>query len=255
MRVFAPSPRLAPFVRAFEVIETQDEMTHTLLPGTGLSVGFRYGGYARLLEGDASLPVPDSVISGLRATARRMNTSAGGGMVLAKFHEGGAAQFFDVPLHELFGSTLALEQLVPHADVDRVSSRIAVEKEDAQRIAAFETFLLARLRPAAPDALVLAAVRAVHATFGAVRIGALASQLHISQDALEKRFRRVVGTSPKRLASIVRIRHALQAYRPGMSLSLLSLEAGYYDQSHFIRELRAITGEAPQRFLRQGEYW
>jgi methylphosphotriester-DNA--protein-cysteine methyltransferase len=97
--------------------------------------------------------------------------------------------------------------------------------------------------------VVAAAVRAIVEARGALRIRELARRLAISQDPLEKRFRRAVGMSPKQLARLVRIRHAIAAYRPGMSLARLAIAAGFYDQAHFHRELRAVTGEAPGRFL------
>jgi transcriptional regulator GlxA family with amidase domain len=50
-----------------------------------------------------------------------------------------------------------------------------------------------------------AAVHALRAAHGALRIDQLAADLDISRDRLEKRFRRAVGCSPKQLAAIPRI--------------------------------------------------
>lgn len=252
MKVYAPSARLAPYVRSFEVVEACEEMTRALFPEPGIIVGFRYAGASDLMEGAAAHRVPNWVITGLRGTVRRMRTLPGSGILLVKFREMGAAAFFDVPLHELFGSALALEDLIPRAELERVASDLAQAPDDDARIASVERFLLARWKPREDDARVLAAVNALNAERGVLRIADLARRLHLSQDALEKRFRRIVGASPKRFASMLRLRHAMQRYRPGASLSELALDAGYYDQSHFIREFKAATGEAPQRFLRLG---
>ncbi len=109
----------------------------------------------------------------------------------------------------------------------------------------FEAFLLARLRPGPTDPLVASAVRAIGEARGQLRIRALARRLGISQDPFEKRFRRVVGASPKQLESLLRLRHAIESYRPGASLTRLAQEAGYFDQSHFSRELRAAPASLP----------
>lgn len=76
----------------------------------------------------------------------------------------------------------------------------------------------------------------------------------LSQDALEKRFRRVVGATPKQYASVVRLRRAVEAFGTGRSLTQISLDAGYCDQSHFIRHFRQVTGEAFRGFLATAEY-
>jgi AraC-like DNA-binding protein len=37
-------------------------------------------------------------------------------------------------------------------------------------------------------------------------------------------------------------------------LTRLAVDAGYFDQSHFIREFRAFTGTAPRRFFQSVEH-
>jgi AraC-like DNA-binding protein len=248
-----PGPRLAAFVRRFTVIETEVEATRALLPEHGLVLGVRFGGSASLLDGGTATRVADMSLTGIVGTARRMRTSAGGGVVLAMFRETGAARFFAEPLHELFGHTLPLDQLIPRADLARVHGQIAGAADTAQRVAVLEQFLLTRLRPDEPDRLADAAVATIRKANGSIRIAQLARALGISQDPLEKRFRRAVGTSPKQLASLIRLRHVIDE-RKRASWSQLAIEAGYFDQSHFIREFRNVTGEAPAQFFQADHY-
>jgi methylphosphotriester-DNA--protein-cysteine methyltransferase len=250
----APSPWLAPYVRDFMLVDVQHETLGVRLPELGLVLGVRHRGSATLLAGATETRLPDVTITGMRTTVRRMRTAAGGGIILARFHPGGAAQFFTQPLHQLFGATAALDDLLPHDDVIRLQAQVAEATADRARVAAFEAFLLSRLRPEPPDPVVAAAVRAIADARGAVQIRTLARALGISQDPLEKRFRRAVGASPKQLASLLRVRQAIDSYRPGTPLTRVALDAGYFDQSHFNRELRAVTGEPPGRFLRAGAY-
>jgi AraC-like DNA-binding protein len=243
-----PSPELSRFVRTFTIVETREEACRLLLPDTGLVLGLRWSGSATdLANGDG--PLPDATMAGMRGTARRMLTSANGGIVLATFHEGGATAFFDEPLHELFGTTIGLDVLVPASEIARTQSQVAHARDHHERVRVIERFLLARRRVEAIDARVAASVRAIRETRGAVRIGELAESVELSRDRLEKRFREAVGSSPKQLATIVRVRHAVALHRPGANLGELSALAGYFDQSHFTRELRRVTGETPQRFF------
>ena len=250
---YRPSKELAPFVRRFTVVESADEATRVLMPVTGLIAGFRFSGSATQLDGGSAVRMPDAAMVGFLATTRRMQTSAGGGVVLAIFREGGAAQFFREPLHELFGRTVALDDLIPHRDTDEARTRIAGADDHRQRVALFDEFLLRRLSPRAPDPIVTAALRQIHHARGAVRIRELARGLAISHDRLEKRFRRNVGASPKQYASMIRLRHAIHLYTSGMSLTRAAIEAGYFDQSHFNRDFRLMTGVAPQQFFTNGD--
>jgi AraC-like DNA-binding protein len=256
MRSFPPSPPLASVVRAFMVVEVRDEVTRVRLPEPGLVVGVRYRGAAGIVAGEARVwtRLPDVSLTGMTTTARRMTTRANSGVVLALFHPAGAAQVLSLPMHELFGATVALADLLPPGEAERLQTQVAAAATDRDRVAAFDAFLVARLRPQPPDALVAAAVRAIDDAGGGLPIRALARRLGVSLDPFEKRFRRSVGASPKQFASLLRLRRAIDAYRPGLPLARVAQEAGYFDQSHFIRAVRAATGEPPGRFLRAGAY-
>lgn len=271
IKQFAPSPALAPFIRAYEIIETRDAVTRTLLPDTCIIIGFRYAGSSTLLNGDerngdarsgdggmprdnmtTREPLPNICVTGLRTSVREMHTAANSGIILAKFRAAGAAPFFTEPLHRLFGATCPLTEI--SADDDARIRAIVNAPTDDDRVAQVEQFLLTRHRPTEPNALVSAALRTIGAAAGAIRVRTLARDLGISQDALEKHFRRIVGASPKQFATIVRLRQAVELSRQSPSLTALALDAGYYDQSHFIRDFRAITGDAPGHFFQHARY-
>lgn len=252
--VVPPSPRLAPYVRHFNVVEASEETTRVLLPESGLVLGLRWAGAATELDVRGETRLADATLTGVRGAARTMRTSSGGGIVVALFKEGGAARFFAEPMHEIFGRSLALEDLVPRADVARASEQMFAAQDLTHRVAAMTRFLEARLRPQPLDPVVSGALAAIVQSRGAIRIGELARRLEIRQDPLEKRFRGVVGTSPKHMATLLRVRHAIDRARSGASLTRVAHDAGYFDQSHFIRDFRALAGAPPARFLRETPY-
>jgi AraC-like DNA-binding protein len=253
MRTLPPSASLAPLVRCFEVVEAEAAATRTLLPETGLVLGFRYRGGSALVGEGPPVRLPDHVATGMRATVRRMHTAAGSGIVLAKLRDGGAVPFLRGPLRRLFGRWEPLDRHLDAGALHRLSAGLSAAPDDAARVALLERFLLAQRAPREPDPVALEAARALRAAGGALRIAELARALHLSLDALEKRFRRTIGATPKQLASLLRLRRALEAHRPGADLGGLALAAGYCDQSHFIRALRRTAGEPPRAFLGRGD--
>lgn len=252
MTVVAPAADLAPFVREYTFVETDEEATRVLVPDGAAVAGFRFGGHACLLEDGAAISMPDASFAGVRDTARRMRTSAGGGVVLARFHPGGASAFFRPALHPFFGTTVPLERLAPLDAVAETAARVAAADEHATRVAAFEGFLRGLCAPERVDALVMTAVCVIASAPSGVRVGALAEAVGLSRDRFEKRFRRTVGASPKQLASILRLRRAVEAHEDGASLTRLAAEAGFFDQPHFNRAFRAVTGTSPRAFFDAG---
>ena len=72
-------------------------------------------------------------------------------------------------------------------------------------------------------------------------------QTGISPRQLRRMFGQYVGDTPKAFSSIVRFQRILQAKPSSRSLreDKLFFDAGYYDQSHFIREFRRFYGLTP----------
>src|SRR5665213_303471 len=67
----------------------------------------------------------------------------------------------------------------------------------------------------------------------------------LSERQLERRFLLRVGMMPKRFARLARFERAVSLMDSASALAAVAQLAGYYDQSHFVREFRAFAGTAP----------
>jgi AraC-like DNA-binding protein len=246
---FLPCDILKPFIRSFVISEVEQEGSYKVLPDTGLVIGFQYKGRLHKIENNKSASLAISGITGLTDHSRTFHNSNNIGTVLVFFKETGASQFFRQPLHELFRESVSLDNFMLRSELLFLEEELAEAKTDDKRISAVERFLISRLKNTAPDKLVLAALALIHKNKGNVRIRELIDQLHISQSPLEKRFREAVGTSPKKFASIVRLKYVVNEYNPKSSLTKVGYEAGFYDQAHFIKEFKSFTGETPEKFF------
>lgn len=254
---FQPCAALAPYIREYLVIESAAGTQNLVLPTTAPVLALRYQGAVRTASGTQEALLPAAVLTGLQRSARRLNYAPQTGTVLVVFRELGAATFFSLPLHELFGASQALEALWPAAAVQIIGEQLAAAATHPQRIARLEQLLLTQRRESRPDALVQRAVQRIQAAHGNTSIRAVLAELPLSRDPLEKRFRQLLGTSPKQFAAIVRLRSLLarQRQQPTQSLTETALAAGYFDQAHFNKDFRAFTNQTPQAFLRTARYW
>ncbi len=246
---YTPSDALKPFVRSIAIQEMPEVTTYKVLPDTGIVLGFQYRGRLSRIEAHTETTLSVSGISGLANTGRIFKNSPQIGTILVFFKDAGAAPFFKSPLHELFGKSLSLDNLMLQSELWCLEDQLGSAKSDAQRITAVEKFLLGRITSRETDKLVLGALALIHKTKGNIRIQELMAQLNISQSPLEKRFRQIVGTSPKKFATIVRFKNVIQQYDPSNSLTELAFQAGFYDQSHFSKEFKSFTGDTPEDFF------
>ena len=86
----------------------------------------------------------------------------------------------------------------------------------------------------------------IHDTTGSTSVEDLAREAGVHRVHLARTFRDHYGVPVTRYARQVRVQSALSLLATGtISLSQLALEAGFADQSHLTREVRAAVGSTP----------
>jgi AraC-like DNA-binding protein len=160
-----------------------------------------------------------------------------------------AFALFGLPLHELAGRSVPLDQVL---DDRTLVERLHDAADWAARFRLLDAVLttsLAAVRPASSE--VAWAWQRLVETHGRVRVGALGDELRWSRKRMAARFREQVGLTPKRAARLLRFERARalaeRSARPDWTR--IALAAGYYDQSHLINDFRAVTGRTPETFF------
>jgi AraC-like DNA-binding protein len=139
-----------------------------------------------------------------------------------------------VPAEELWGPAAS-----------ELSEQIAEARSMEQRVALVERFLLDRFDDSPRDA-VDEALRWIWVRKGAISVRDLCDGLATSERWLERHVRAATGASPKRTIRLARFLSACRALKGGNgNLARLAHDAGYYDQSHFIKECRQFSGLTP----------
>jgi AraC-like DNA-binding protein len=153
-----------------------------------------------------------------------------------------------VPLRELAREVVALDAVLPDADVARLRAADTWE----ERFAQLDALLLARLEGAAPPRPDVAyAWSRLLATDGAVSVAQLCAELGCSRRHLSARFGDEVGLGPKAVGRILRFRRAtalLGDRRAALTLAEVAAASGFADQAHLTREFRAMAGVTPGAF-------
>ena len=70
---------------------------------------------------------------------------------------------------------------------------------------------------------------------------------------IQRNFIKRVGISPKTLTRIVRVNYLIDKINREKAIGFqdLAFDGNYYDQSHFIKDFKAITGETPGYFFKR----
>lgn len=150
-----------------------------------------------------------------------------------------ARAWLGVPLHELTDRRIPL---------DEINARFAGPLAEMFHAGGAS----ALVRPAGNFSGHLTDARAVAAEAvlrrgGSVREAAVAAEL--SERQLERQFEDWFGLPPKQYGRILRLRYAIHSAKSGRSFAAAALNAGYSDQSHFNKEVRALAETSPRALL------
>ncbi|GAB2595863.1 helix-turn-helix domain-containing protein [Ramlibacter solisilvae] len=167
------------------------------------------------------------------------------------FKPGGAAAFFGGALPELRNRTELLEDLWGLAARD-LREQLQDAGSARRALQLLQGYLLQRLHDAAPpDPLVSAAIVAFHRDPARARVEPVQQGSGCTPAQFIRRFEQAVGLTPKRYARVLRFGVLLPSLvRCGpRDWAQIAAGAGYYDQSHLIREFRELAGIAPGAYV------
>jgi AraC-like DNA-binding protein len=163
------------------------------------------------------------------------------------FTPGGAVAFLGGALPELRNRAELLEDI--WGPVAReLRERLQAAPSPQQALQLLDGWLLQRLHAsAAPDPLARFALQAFHRDPAGARVQPVQRESGCSPAQFIRRFEQAVGLTPKRYARVLRFGMLLPTLvRCGpRDWAQIAAGAGYFDQSHLIREFRQIAGMAP----------
>jgi AraC-like DNA-binding protein len=175
-------------------------------------------------------------VAGPDTAAHVVDSRGGDSFTGLRFAPGTAAPVLGVPAWELRDRRVALDGIWPDRVVRELTERLGAAAAPGAEL---EAVALARRRGVEPD-LVRAGV--LDGLRRGVRVAALADELGLSERQLRRRCLELFGYGPKVLDRVLRLDRALVAARGGAPFALVAADAGYADQPHLAREVRALAG-------------
>ena len=152
-----------------------------------------------------------------------------------RFKAGGLPLFYHIPLAELVDGIAEFQD-------NQLFSIMGMDKLLPARL---DQYFLSRKRSIAP---ITSIAEAVYSYKGRISVDSLARECNLSNRTIERFFYTNMGIGPKEFISIVRFQQVLNVLRSGYTrgeLLRFAFEMGYYDQAHFIKDIKKRSGLTP----------
>ncbi|MFJ3171013.1 helix-turn-helix domain-containing protein [Streptomyces roseus] len=157
-----------------------------------------------------------------------------------RFAPGTAPALLGVPAHELRDRRVELADLWPEPQVRALAERMSAYEDPGAGLERLARSRAARSAP--PDPL---ASRVATGLRAGESVAAVAAVVGLGPRQLHRRSLDAFGYGPRTLGRVLRLQRALELARRGLPQAEVTHRAGYADQAHFAREVRALAGTTP----------
>lgn len=255
-RQVKPHPGLCNFVRGYWLLESSALPEQLeLVPDGYPEMFFVLNGSVQIFSAQNCRGkfAPTGLIG--QATGRfSFQTSPHTSALFVKLYPWTPHLLFGISAREINDSVLDVETVSSDPEFRNLDARVyaAPNLEGAARV--LDAFFLKKTAALSnKGAFVQHAVRQIFNSNGALSIDSLRERIWASRRYVEKTFKETIGLTPKRYAQLVRVKKASMClldprFQGNIQDIALSLE--YYDQSHFLKDFKAIVGCSPSAFLK-----
>jgi AraC-like DNA-binding protein len=251
-------PELRPHIESLWVFDSAAGMPveHQSLaaPNGCPKLLFLYGNSLTSIVNGRTQHSPEGLyfVGGRDCPAQLCSSGQGIGFIGIEFYPQGAFPFFGLPMKETANRLFDAETLFNQWG-RRVRDKLFNLETAEQRVACIQAELIELLRKRQErNSLVEFCVKVLKSADGRLSMEQLQRQTGYTRRYLELLFGRYVGFPPKLLASIFRFQKFYRKWAQGQSYDVMKgeLYEDYYDEAHFCKEFKRMTGYAPRQFTR-----
>lgn len=255
VEIALPSELFRPFIEYYKYVETDLTGIYKIVPITAIELYFNFTHIRLFSAGYYNLNLPQIHLAGLQsydqnAYSEMFGTEKGGGFVVV-FRPHGFNSLFRIKGSDFSRYCLGGD-LVFKNDINRLWEKLNACAEVNAMKGLFEDHFSgpAKACSAAMD-LLDDMISRMSKTSGMIRVSQLCDIYNITPRSLERRFMEEIGIPAKEMLQIFRINRAIRllAEDPKVNLAGISYLSGYFDQAHFIKDIKKITGMSPGHLL------
>lgn len=170
-----------------------------------------------------------------------------------KFKPGGFYPFVKQPVSSMQLSPMGIQEVFD-AEPFALEQEVLAQEDERQMVAIVERLI----RPKLPErdaqvAFINEVINHINQEPDVTKVDTLCDYFQVNKRTLQRLFDHYVGVSPKWVIKLVRIQNAAETtdVSEKHNWAKLSMDLGYHDQSHFIKDFKSIIGQTPDEYARR----
>lgn len=177
--------------------------------------------------------------------------------LLVEFKASGFYYLFNSSPSKLINKLSGLNNFIAVEVYQQLENDLLEAANIEQQIELLVEFLFERSQAALPfNDYIEKALRIIEEHNGAIHIIDLIKEIGISERQFDRKFRDIIGISPKCYSKIVQLHYVIKLMysKDFITQQELAYQADYYDLSHFFNRFKELTGFTPNEFLKSDKH-
>lgn len=162
-----------------------------------------------------------------------------------------AFSFCEIPIYEI--KNQLLNPLEKHGeDVNFLMEELYETKEVLKKRMIIEKYFCGKLINLNIDKRMIYAAKFIEKNFNNTDLSTLSNKLNISSKTLNRLFKKYTGITPKKYVNLTRFNNTISSLKKleFEHFTKASIQYGYFDQSHFIKDCKKFCRDKPKNILK-----
>jgi len=246
----SPHPGLEKFIECYWMMQCDDvePRVEKIIPDGFTELIFNYGSvYKAKINGTWYTQTPNLLAGQISSYFYLENTAETGSFAI-KLKPAAMTQLFGLNMEYYLDQIIDLDTFADPELVKLKDRFLPFENKHSLKKCLDDHFLL--LSNTAAENPLESVLELIFNSNGKATIKELCETGKMSERQLQRLFKKYIGLSPKYYARVIRFNYIFQLIKEKkQSWVEIVYESGYYDQSHFIRNFKAFTGEDPSAYF------
>lgn len=243
MKIILPRNELRPYVRYYWMLESEEPFSVLTFP---------IGCPQIIFHRRSSLYIPELksfqntfTISGQVNFPAHIQSDGNLEMIVAVFYPHTVGMFIGTPPSAFYNREISGYD-IENRQLNDVAARIFDSPSGGESVGILERWLLTRINPNLNMRRMACSIGELM-RMPSLTVNVLADKACLSRKQYERVFREQVGMNPKEYARVVRFQKTMRMLQCGSrDYAYIAHHCGYADQSHFIRDFKAMSGHTPK---------
>lgn len=246
----APHPDLEPLIECYWMMQSDDPspQIEKIIPDGYTELIFNYGAvYKAKMKDQWVLQTPNLLAGQISRYFYLENTGVTASIAI-KLKPAALTQLFKLQMDQYLDQIVDLDTF-PHPLLSGLKDNLFPFENEQQAKMKLDNYFMDLSKNGTENPL-QEVLDLVFSTNGMATVAEMTKTAGVGERQLERLFKKYIGLSPKYYSRIIRFNYIFQLLKSKKcSWTEIVYQSGYYDQSHFIRNFKAFTGEDPSSYF------